>query len=170
MGCNRQFLASAAHVSNERRLGLIGEDAMSWKSSRWPAVIASVTVMLSVFVVVSGPAQAAERSALGTNGTWPGVGTICEKGPGGASSTRGVSGKSIDIATFADPGNTVEPGLNVEFFQFASAFAKWCNAAGGIDGRQIVVHDQRCRALQCCAGHQPGLSTGFHVCRWRNGA
>jgi ABC-type branched-subunit amino acid transport system substrate-binding protein len=142
MGCDRQFLASAARVTDERRLGLIGEDAMSWKSSRWPAVIASVTVMLSVFVVVSGPAQAAERSALGTNGTWPGVGTICEKGPGGASSTRGVSGKSIDIATFADPGNTVEPGLNVEFFQFASAFAKWCNAAGGIDGRQIVVHDR----------------------------
>ncbi len=120
---------------------------MRLKSSRWPALIASVTVMLSVFALAgSGPAQASERSTLSTgateNGAWPGVGTICEKGPGGTSTVRGVSDKTINIATFADPGNTVEPGLNEEFFQFAGAFAKWCNAAGGIDGRKIVVDDR----------------------------
>ena len=48
----------------------------------------------------------------------------------------------IDIATFSDAGNTVEPGLNIAFFQAAAAFSQWCNAAGGIDGRQIVVHDR----------------------------
>jgi hypothetical protein len=53
-----------------------------------------------------------------------------------------VSAHSIDIATLADPGNSAEPGLNEEFFQLASAFAKWCNASGGIDGRKIVVHDR----------------------------
>jgi ABC-type branched-subunit amino acid transport system substrate-binding protein len=135
------------HASSEQVLDLIGEDAMRLKSSRWLVVIASVTMLLSVFAVTAGgSAQAAERSTLSTtattNGSWPGVGTICEKGPGGASTVRGVSDKAIDLATFADPGNTVEPGLNIEFFQFASAFAKWCNAAGGIDGRQIVVQDR----------------------------
>jgi len=36
----------------------------------------------------------------------------------------------------------VAPGLNIEFFQAAAAFSKWCNAAGGINGRQIVVHNR----------------------------
>jgi ABC-type branched-subunit amino acid transport system substrate-binding protein len=39
----------------------------------------------------------------------------------------------------ADPGNTAVPGLGEEFFAVADAFSKWCNAAGGINGRQIVV-------------------------------
>jgi ABC-type branched-subunit amino acid transport system substrate-binding protein len=53
-----------------------------------------------------------------------------------------VSSKSINIATFADPGNTVQPGLNEEFFEAANAFSQWCNAAGGIDGRHVVVDDR----------------------------
>ena len=60
----------------------------------------------------------------------------------GGATARGVAPKSINIATFADPGNTVEPGLNIEFFQAAAAFSQWCNAAGGIDGRHIVVDDR----------------------------
>jgi hypothetical protein len=89
--------------------------------------------------VTAGPASAAGTV---TTGTWPGVGTICGSGSGGGSTARGVSSKSIDVATFSDPGNTVQPGLNVEFFQAAGAFAKWCNAAGGINGRTVVVHNR----------------------------
>ena len=107
------------------------------------AVIASVTVW------VGGAGTAATASSSGTqnghltgDGTWPGLGTVCEHGPGGAATARGVGAHSINIATFADPGNTASPGLNKEFFQLAGAFAKWCNAAGGIDGRTIVVHDR----------------------------
>jgi ABC-type branched-subunit amino acid transport system substrate-binding protein len=97
---------------------------------------------LVVSTGVGGSAPAASGATVSANGTWPGVGKICGSGSGGASTTRGVSSKSIDIATFADPGNTVMPGLNVEFFQAAGAFAKWCNAAGGINGRKIVVHNR----------------------------
>ena len=106
------------------------------------AVVAIVTVC------VGGAATAATASSSGTpshltsDGTWPGLGTVCEHGPGGAATARGVGAHSINIATFADPGNAASPGLNKEFFQFAAAFAKWCNAAGGIDGRTIVVHDR----------------------------
>ena len=39
----------------------------------------------------------------------------------------------------ADPGSTATPGLGQEFFDVADAFTKWCNAAGGINGRKIVV-------------------------------
>jgi ABC-type branched-subunit amino acid transport system substrate-binding protein len=74
------------------------------------------------------------------------VGKICEPGAGGASSVRGVAAKTINIAVFNDASNTITPGLEAEFPQQATAFADWCNAAGGINGRKIVV-DNRDAAL-----------------------
>jgi ABC-type branched-subunit amino acid transport system substrate-binding protein len=45
----------------------------------------------------------------------------------------------------SDAGNTIAPGLEVEFFQVGEAFVKWCNAAGGINGRKLVLdkHDAK---------------------------
>jgi ABC-type branched-subunit amino acid transport system substrate-binding protein len=77
---------------------------------------------------------------------WPGVGKICEPGSGGASTVRGVTAKTINIAVFNDAANTIVPGLEAEFPQQATAFADWCNAAGGINGRKIVI-DNRDAAL-----------------------
>jgi hypothetical protein len=53
-----------------------------------------------------------------------------------------VGPKTINIAVFNDAASTIEPGLEVEFVQFARAFASWCNASGGINGRHIVIHDR----------------------------
>jgi hypothetical protein len=92
-----------------------------------------------------GAATAADRqltSLAPSNGQWPGVGKICEPGPGGVSSVRGVGDKTINIAVFNDASNTVQPGLEVEFVQQARAFAAWCNASGGINGRHIVIDDR----------------------------
>ncbi len=89
---------------------------------------------------------AAATTASSASGVWPGVGKICEPGPGGASSVRGVGDKTINIAVFNDAANTIDPGLEAEFPQQATAFADWCNAAGGIDGRKIVI-DNRDAAL-----------------------
>lgn len=82
------------------------------------------------------------KASLATNGIWPGVGKICESGSGGPSIERGVSGNTIHVAVFNDANNTVEPGLDKEFVQQAQAFADWCNASGGINGRKIVVDDR----------------------------
>jgi hypothetical protein len=57
-----------------------------------------------------------------------------------------VGAKTINIAVFNDASNTITPGLEVEFPEQAKAFADWCNAAGGIDGRKIVI-DNRDAAL-----------------------
>jgi ABC-type branched-subunit amino acid transport system substrate-binding protein len=57
-----------------------------------------------------------------------------------------VGNKTINIAVFNDASNTIIPGLEVEFPQQATAFADWCNAAGGINGRKIVI-DNRDAAL-----------------------
>ena len=91
-------------------------------------------------------ASVALSSSAPTNGVWPGVGKICEPGPGGVSSVRGVGDKTINIAVFNDAANTIEPGLEAEFPQQATAFADWCNASGGINGRKIVI-DNRDAAL-----------------------
>jgi hypothetical protein len=116
--------------------------------------LALVIVMLAgttiaVSSATAGAATAASRtlaSSVATNGQWPGVGKICQPGPGGASSVRGVGDKTINIAVFNDASNTIEPGLSKEFVQQAQAFAAWCNASGGINGRHIVI-DNRDAAL-----------------------
>ena len=117
---------------------------MGSKIASWRAVLLCLVVGAASLAVSSGVSagSASAASTVTTTGTWPGVGKICGSGSGGSSTVRGVSSKSIDIATFSDPGNTVQPGLNIEFFQAAGAFAKWCNAAGGINGRTVVVHDR----------------------------
>jgi ABC-type branched-subunit amino acid transport system substrate-binding protein len=56
-----------------------------------------------------------------------------------------VTTRTIKIGVNADPGSTLAPGLEQEFFDTADGFAKWCNAAGGINGRKIIVdkHDAK---------------------------
>ena len=110
-------------------------------------VLAGTCVALSS--MASGVAQSVSRaltSSVVPNGEWPGVGKICEAGPGGASSVRGVGAKAIHVAVFNDAANTIEPGLEEELVQQAMAFAAWCNASGGINGRDIVI-DNRDAAL-----------------------
>jgi Periplasmic binding protein len=113
--------------------------------SALPMVMATV-ILAGTSVALSSTTAAASMSASSASGVWPGVGKICEPGPGGASTVRGVTAKTINIASFNDAANTITPGLEVEFPQQATAFADWCNAAGGINGRKIVI-DNRDAAL-----------------------
>jgi hypothetical protein len=109
--------------------------------------LAMATMMIAgTYVAASSTTAAAAAVASSSSGVWPGVGKICEPGAGGTSSVRGVGSKTINIAEFNDAANTIVPGLEVEFPEQATAFADWCNAAGGIDGRKIVI-DNRDAAL-----------------------
>jgi Periplasmic binding protein len=107
-------------------------------------ILCAAMVLGAVSLTSSCSAASTNRAldSVTTNGVWPGVGKICESGPGGSSSVRGVSTKAIHIAVFNDAGSTIEPGLEKEFVQWANAFADWCNASGGIDGRHIVIDDE----------------------------
>ena len=84
------------------------------------------------------PSATTSASAAGDFGTLKG---IC--GPGKATGTpaRGVTDSEIRVGVTADPGAAAAPGLEQEFFDAAAGFSKWCNAAGGINGRKIVVDD-----------------------------
>jgi len=68
------------------------------------------------------------------------LGEVC--GPAAPGTTlsatdTGVTADSIQIGTIADPGYTGRPGINQELFDTAKTFSKWCNEAGGINGRKI---------------------------------
>jgi ABC-type branched-subunit amino acid transport system substrate-binding protein len=115
------------------------------RKSALPLVMATV-ILAGTSIVLSSTTSGATTSASSSSGVWPGVGKICEPGSGGASTVRGVAKKSIHIAVFNDASNTITPGLEVEFPEQATAFADWCNAAGGINGRKIVI-DNRDAAL-----------------------
>jgi ABC-type branched-subunit amino acid transport system substrate-binding protein len=83
---------------------------------------------------------------------------VCQRGDASGAPAQGVTPTQIKIGTFADPGFAGRPGLDQELFDTAEVFAKWCNAAGGINGRQIVVdeHDSalfdvKARMTEACA-------------------
>src|ERR1700722_18900739 len=93
--------------------------------------LAMATLMIAgTYVAGSSTTVTAATSASSASGVWPGIGKICEPGPGGASSVRGVGKKTINIAVFNDASNTIDPGLEGEFPQQATAFADWRTAAG----------------------------------------
>ncbi len=133
--------ASGARTILGRGLAALRRGALPLATAT--VLLAGASVALSS--IPSGAATSATRgltSSVAANGVWPGVGKICEKGPGGSSSVRGVGAKTIHIAVFNDAANTVEPGLEEELVQQAMAFAAWCNASGGINGRDIVIDDR----------------------------
>ncbi len=64
---------------------------------------------------------------------------ICGPGEPSGGSGRGLTADTIRLGTMADPGALAAPGLEKEFFDVAEAFVKWCNSAGGINGRKLVL-------------------------------
>jgi Periplasmic binding protein len=84
-------------------------------------------------------ASAAPTSAAAGKGDFGDLKAICGPGTAKGATERGVTDTTIRVGTTADPGAAAAPGLEQEFFDTANAFSKWCNAAGGINGRKIIV-------------------------------
>src|SRR6202453_4129256 len=118
---------------------------MSLRRATLPLAMSAV-ILAGTSIALTSTTAAAATSASSSSGVWPGVGKICEPGPGGASTVRGVGAKTINIAVFNDAANTIVPGLEAEFPQQATAFADLVNPSGGINGRKIVI-DNRDAAL-----------------------
>jgi hypothetical protein len=87
----------------------------------------------------SAPAGSASASAGAAAGGFGDLKGICGPGTVTGGSGRGISKTAIDVGTMGDPGAAAAPGLGEEFFQVGDAFVKWCNDAGGINGRKIVL-------------------------------
>jgi ABC-type branched-subunit amino acid transport system substrate-binding protein len=114
-----------------------------------PALVAAVVMtMLGCGRSGSTPttgASAAPRESASSASTSAAPGdfgtlkAVCGPGHASGSTARGVTDTTIRIGVTADPGAAAAPGLEQEFFDTAEGFSKWCNAAGGINGRKIVV-------------------------------
>ena len=98
-------------------------------------------------------------------GTGPGdFGTlknVCGPGHQTTSPDQGVTADSINVATSADPGFTGRLGLDQELFDAAEVFTKWCNAAGGINGRQIKLDEEDAKLFNFDAVIKKVCATAF---------
>jgi hypothetical protein len=87
----------------------------------------------------NGSSNAQPTSSAAAAGSFGSLKGICGPGNAKGATARGVTDTTIRIGVTADPGAAAAPGLEQEFFDTADGFSKWCNAAGGINGRKIVV-------------------------------
>lgn len=104
--------------------------------------IAAATAVGACMIATVAPAQAAQRpgtTPAAGGGSFGTVADVCGPGDASGATDVGVTDTEIHLATISDPGFPQAPGLNRELFDAADAFAGWCNAAGGILGRTIVV-------------------------------
>ena len=109
----------------------------------------------------TGSASTSSTSASATTAASGDFGTltdVCQQGDASGSTAPGVTSSEIKVGTFADPGFVGRPGLDQELFDTAEVFSKWCNAAGGINGRKIVVNqhdsalfDVQARMTEACS-------------------
>ena len=87
--------------------------------------------------LVLAPSAAAASSSTSTAkfGTLP---SPCGKGHSTGATDQGVTNSTINIAYGDDRGFSGSPGLDQEMGDAVKAMIAWCDAQGGINGRQIV--------------------------------
>ena len=88
---------------------------------------------------------------------------VCGPGKNTMSPDQGVTPTAIDVATSSDPGFAGRRGLNQEIFDAGEVFTKWCNAAGGIHGRKIVIHKYDAALFNLDAQIKKACATDFFL-------
>ena len=130
------------------------------------AVAAPMVAGTCVGVVVDVPPRngVVERTATASG---PGSARYANRVPAVLAGPR-RGPKTINIAVFNDAANTIVPGLEASSTA-GHAFAAWCNAAGGINGRKIVIETvtQRCSTQR---SNRRGLPERLHGGRRRHGS
>jgi ABC-type branched-subunit amino acid transport system substrate-binding protein len=92
------------------------------------------------------PTQSTSSSAAAGPGSFGTLGQVCGSGTAKGATDTGVTDTEIHVGSIADVGWSAAPGLLQPIFDGADAFVGWCNAAGGINGRKLVL-DKRDSAL-----------------------
>jgi ABC-type branched-subunit amino acid transport system substrate-binding protein len=86
-----------------------------------------------------GGSPASTSAAANSAGSFGTLGEVCGPGDAKGATDTGVTDTSISVGTIADVGWSAAPGLLQPIFDGADAFVQWCNAAGGINGRQLKL-------------------------------
>jgi ABC-type branched-subunit amino acid transport system substrate-binding protein len=81
----------------------------------------------------NGGSSASSGASFGT------LGKVCGPGSATGATATGVQDKSIEVSVIADINVPGAPGLLQPMWDSATAYVDWCNAAGGILGRKLVL-------------------------------
>ncbi len=87
----------------------------------------------------SGSSGASGSTASASSGSFGTLGKVCGPGNAKGATATGVTNTSIEVAVIADINVPGAPGLLQPMWDSATAFTGWCNAAGGIDGRKLIL-------------------------------
>jgi len=84
----------------------------------------------------SGNTAAQSSTSSASFGT---LGKVCGPGTATGATATGVKAKSIEVSVIADINVPGAPGLLQPMWDSATAYVDWCNAAGGILGRKLIL-------------------------------
>ena len=125
------------------------------------AVVASAALLASSACTRSSDqAETGTPPSTAASGTTPSAGGtpaagdfgdlkgVCGPGDAKGATAQGVTDDAIQIGTIADPGFTGRSGLNQEIFDATEVFTKWCNDAGGINGRKIELVERDAKVTE----------------------
>ena len=97
--------------------------------------------------------RSGDPSAAQTKADFASITNVCQPGAGGGATAQGVTAEEIKVGVMTDFGFT----QNREFINAAEAFTKWCNDAGGINGRKLgfntrdaKLFEYRQRVVEAC--------------------
>jgi hypothetical protein len=113
--------------------------------SRWLVCAALFVVLVSACGRSGDEEQGGETTTTAkgaVSGSFGDLDELCGPGDAKGATATGVTDTEINAAVVSDPGFVGRPGLNQELFDAAKVFAAWCNDAGGINGRKVVVHER----------------------------
>lgn len=92
-------------------------------------------------------------SVAAASGDFGDLKNVCGPGDASSASAQGVTATQIEVGLFSDIDFTKAPDIT----DAAAVFVEWCNAAGGINGRELVTNlrdtrltEVRQRMLEAC--------------------
>jgi ABC-type branched-subunit amino acid transport system substrate-binding protein len=149
---------------------LSGRSSGGSSGSRRVAAVSTAALCLLTVAACgrSGPtgtpsqkASSSSSASASPAGTFGSLQKICGPGSGKGGSGRGISDGSVRIGVINDAGNSISPALGKEFVEVATGFSKWCNAAGGINGRKIVIENLDAKIFNVAAVTIQGCQGDF---------
>ncbi len=143
------------------------------KKSFWLYAVAIMAVMAAVLSACgsSGRSDAggggegttdtsAIESSAGSFGT---LENVCSDGDASGATDLGVTDTDITIGYGDDAGFQQSPGLNHQMSDAMKSFIEWCNAAGGINGRQVKGNYHDAKILDVNNAVTEACATDFFV-------
>ncbi|MGW0246191.1 ABC transporter substrate-binding protein [Nocardia goodfellowii] len=112
-----------------------------------PKRIVVVVVAMALLAAGCGGRGGTDREA-GPNapvtGDFGTLRSLCQDGQASSAPTQGVTADAIEVGVFTDAGFTKKQ----EFVDAAKVFTSWCNAAGGINGRDLVYNIRDAKLME----------------------